>query len=90
MGPIHSSLIKLLQEDFLAVIGIPRIYDRVLNLNKSEYSTRSKSQGVGVKILILGGPKSSKLEEMAIFRTAFSTGLKLVLLKFFRVFTWIT
>ena len=30
-----------------------------------------------------GGPKLSKLEEMAIFRTDFCTGGKLVFLKFF-------
>ena len=41
-------------------------------------------------ILILERSKTLEIEEMAIFRTAFSTGLKLVFLNFFRVFTWIT
>ena len=34
--------------------------------------------------------KHSKMEEITIFRTAFSTELKHILLNFLRVFTWIS
>ena len=44
----------------------------------------------GLKFEFQGDPKPPKLEEMAIFRTDFCTEKKLVFLKFFRAFTWIT
>ena len=47
---------------------------------------RSKSQGEGFKILILGRSKTLENGTNDHFHTAYSTGL--VLLKCFRVFSW--